>query len=454
MNQVLYWNAVALEASRRDHSQGYANNQQSGPTNTSRALAIVHLAIHDAVAYVRRPGAAYLRKKNNLALSAPTGVILEDVIDGAAFTALSALYPAYVHFFEDSLGQANETGFAFGVEVADALLLDRSNDGANAAAAPADPPAYGTHRVDPYNPGQGLLGPHWGNVRHFVGPRTALASHPGEGLSNYLADGHYRQDYEEVREFGASERRSRTAEQSVIGVYWGYDGAQGIGVPPRLYNQIARKIMASQSLNLVQTAELFAEINVAMADAGIDAWHWKYDQNLWRPVVGIRAEAAPDGDPFWAPYGAPQTNRTNTRPTTPPFPAYPSGHATFGAALFQVLRLRSAPGATAISTQDVLDAEAGGVAVSGESFSFVSDELDGRAVDADGSIRERLEREFTSYARAIWENAVSRVYLGVHWRFDGLPRAAGDNIGGVPLGLEIGKKVHACFAAAPSLGGP
>ena len=46
MNPVLYWNAVLLEASRRDHSQGYANGQQSGPTNTSRAMAIVHLAIH------------------------------------------------------------------------------------------------------------------------------------------------------------------------------------------------------------------------------------------------------------------------------------------------------------------------------------------------------------------------------------------------------------------------
>ncbi|HEX6013111.1 MAG TPA: vanadium-dependent haloperoxidase [Geminicoccaceae bacterium] len=283
-----------------------------------------------------------------------------------------------------------------------------------------------------------------------------MDDHPGKGLEaqGYLTDPHYRQDFEEVREFGAWQRRSRTAEQSVIGVYWGYDGAQGIGVPPRLYNQIARKIAAVPSLNLPRTAELFAEINVAMADAGIDAWHWKYDQNLWRPVVAIRAEAAPDGDPLWAPYGAPQTNKTNTRPTTPPFPAYPSGHATFGAALFQVLRLRSAANATAISPQDVLDAEAGGAPVSGESFKFVSDEFDGRAVDADGSLRQRIEREIPSYARAIWENAVSRVYLGVHWRFGGLPRNAADNIGGVPLGLKVGKKVHAFFAAAPSLGGP
>jgi Vanadium chloroperoxidase N-terminal domain len=96
MNQVLYWNAIALEASRRDHSQGYANGQQAGPTGTSRALAIVHLAIHDAVAYVNQPGATYLKKKKNIVLNPPPGARLEDVIDGAAFTTLAALYPAYL----------------------------------------------------------------------------------------------------------------------------------------------------------------------------------------------------------------------------------------------------------------------------------------------------------------------------------------------------------------------
>jgi hypothetical protein len=271
------------------------------------------------------------------------------------------------------------------------------------------------------------------------------------GLLNHA---HYRQDFEEVRDLGARERGARTAEQSVIGVYWGYDGAQGIGVPPRLYNQIVRKIAAGLPMGLPKTAELFAEINVAMADAGIDAWHHKYVQKLWRPVVGIRAEAAPDGDPLWAPYGAPQTNKANAHPTTPGFPAYPSGHATFGAALFQVLRLRSAAGALPITVQNVLDAATVAGPVAGESFTFVSDELDGRAVDPDGSVRQRLEREIPSYARAIWENAVSRVYLGVHWRFDGMPRNAADDIGGVPLGLKVGKKVHDYFAVVPSLGGP
>lgn len=457
MNPVLYWNAILLEASRRDHSQGYANGQQPGPTNTSRAMAIVHLAVHDAVAYKNKPGAAYLRKKTGLNIPAPAGAALEDAIDGAAITALKAMYPQYHAYFDDALGATKPAGFNFGVDVANAVLAARAADGAAATPPPAAPTAYGTHRVDPYDVRQGLLGAHWGAVQHFVGPRVALDDYPGRAnaaTQDFLSEPGYRADFEEVRDLGALPRLSRNAEQTLIGLYWGYDGAQGIGVPPRLYNQLARKVVAAHGLSTARTAELFAEINVAMADAGIDAWFHKYEQNLWRPVVGIRHEHAPDGDCFWAPLGAPQTNQAVGLPKTPPFPAYPSGHATFGAALFQTLRLSLAGGAP-MTVADVMAVESGSAAaIPAETFSFVCDELDGRARDPDGSIRTRVERNFSSYAQCVWENSVSRIYLGVHWRFDGLPRQAADNIGGVPLGLAIGTQVHTFFANAPSLGGP
>lgn len=449
MNKVLYWNGVLLEASRRDHSQGYANGQQPGPTATSRAMAIVHLAIHDAVAYMNKPAAAYLKKKLNLNMPKPVGAVLDDVIDGAAITALKAMYPLYGSFFDDAMDAAKPISFDFGAAIAQALVEHRAGDGSAAPAAPAAPTAYGTHRADPFNPGQGLLGPQWGAVQHFVGPRKALAAFPGSGQASYLTSAHYLQDYQEVKQLGAQARGARTAEQTLIGVYWGYDGAQGIGVPPRLYNQIARKHAAGLSLSMA--AELFAEINVAMADAGIDAWHHKYVNNLWRPVVGVRMEPAGEGDCFWTPLGAPQTNRLGARSATPPFPAYPSGHATFGAALFQSLRLRS--GGAALTVAEVLASESNTAPVANESFSFVSDELDGRAMDSDGSVRTHHERQLPGFARAVWENAVSRVYLGVHWRFDGLPRQAGDNIGGVPLGLAVGQQVHDYFNSTASLNG-
>jgi hypothetical protein len=451
MNQVFYWNSVLLEASRRDHSQGYANGQHPGPTATSRAMAIVHLAIHDAVAFVsNRPAASYLKKKFNVSIAKPAGVRLEDVIDGAAHTALVALYPRYEDYFDDARGTFVQAGFDYGRDIALALLEKRKNDGAAVAASapePMDMPR--AHAVDPYHPDQGRLGPAWGNVALFVGPQIALAEYPGKTPGNAAAEQHYQLDYVEARDVGARNSATRTPEQALIGVFWGYDGAQGIGVPPRLYNQLARKLRPDATI--VQAAEMLAIVNVAMADAGIDAWRHKYDFNLWRPVVGVRRTAAPDGDAFWAPLGAPQTNRRGALPATPPFPAYPSGHATFGAALFQVLQM-SRPGGSVMTTQQVLDAADDTLPDTAlEAFDFVSDECDGRALDSDGSVRERSPRHFPSYARAVFENAISRVYLGVHWRFDGLPRDAADNIGGVPLGLAVGRQVHTYFNDGASL---
>lgn len=80
-------------------------------------------------------------------------------------------------------------------------------------------------------------------------------------------------------------------------------------------------------------------------------------------------------------------------------------------------------------------------------------ELDGISIDPNGSVRQHVPVTFPNYARPVWENSVSRIYLGVHWRFDGIPRVASENVGGVPLGLAIGEEAHAFFNAAPSLGG-
>lgn len=465
MNSVLFWNSVLLEASRRDFSRGYVNNQQPGPIRTSRAMAIVHLAIHDAVAFRNNPAAAYLTKKN---VTPPipnlTGPV-DDIIAGAAVTTLKALYPhpTYKAIFDDALGSVNTAAFDGGVLVGEAMLEHRENDGSKTMVTGPQPtaPVYGQHRADPYAPGQPQLGPVWGDVKRFTGTaHQPLDRFPGHGLPNYLADPDYRADFEEVREHGSVTRRQRTAKQERIGVYWGYDGANNLGVPPRLYNQIAREVVRTRGLSLPRLAELFAVVNVAMADAGIDCWHHKYINrvapslvDLWRPVVGIRNEADPDGDPFWAPLGMPQTNAARGT-LTPPFPAYPSGHATFGAALMQALRLglKTAP---AMTLQDVLNVETGASpTIAAESFTFVSDELDGVCSDPDGSIRTRVPIPFNNFVEPVWENSVSRVYLGVHWRFDGIPRNAGKNVGGVPLGLAVGQEAHALFNTAPSLGGP
>lgn len=83
---------------------------------------------------------------------------------------------------------------------------------------------------------------------------------------------------------------------------------------------------------------------------------------------------------------------------TPPFPAYPSGHAVFGGALFQTLR-------NFYRTDRI-------------AFTFVSDELNGVTLDNQGEVRPLVPRTFSRLSQAEEENGQSRIYLGIHWSFD------------------------------------
>jgi hypothetical protein len=112
-------------------------------------------------------------------------------------------------------------------------------------------------------------------------------------------------------------------QHAAIGIFWGYDGSNKLGTPPRLYNQVVTAGSEFQGLSHKDQVNVLAAVNAAMADAGIAAWYWKYVYDFWRPVAAIReAEAGfgptgkgdgnthrtHKGDPFWIPLGAPRSN--------------------------------------------------------------------------------------------------------------------------------------------------
>ncbi|MFL6594286.1 MAG: chloroperoxidase, partial [Chthoniobacterales bacterium] len=91
-----------------------------------------------------------------------------------------------------------------------------------------------------------------------------------------------------------------------------------------------------------------------------------------------------------------------------------SGHATFGGAIFEVLR-------RFFGTDQI-------------KFSFMSDEFNGMTLPANSSTaRPKVTRTFNTLTDAEKENAQSRIYLGIHWQFD-----ADD---GIDLGRQVGKYV-------------
>ena len=455
MDPILYWNEVALEVHRRDFSFALDANgkeigpQHGGPTRTSRALAIVHCAMYDAWNGASSTPNSYLSSKGVTPPAVIPGSSIDAAVAGAATSTLKALFSNSAAYIEDRMqnffakfmpplptpSQMSD-GADYGRRIAQAMLDLRKNDGADLPDGYVGGNAPGDHRPDPYNPNQGYLGARWGEVKPFCIESTGM-----EPLANYLpaypafGTPGYNTDLLEVRRKGARSRgtgaTARTATEEATGLYWAYDGAKDLGTPPRLYNQIVRAIADKQGNTHAANARLFALVNAGMADAGIIAWRAKYFYNLWRPVIGVREDdsgtgptglgtgAAAGGDPFWEPYGAPNSNRKGVKHFTPNFPAYPSGHATFGTTVFEIVRAFY----PAVTVE----------------FDFVSDELNGKTLDVDGSVRTYMKRHY-NLTNAIAENLSSRVWLGVHWRFDG--------VGGKSAGEAVATRVMAgttCF---------
>jgi hypothetical protein len=196
-----------------------------------------------------------------------------------------------------------------------------------------------------------------------------------------------------------------------------------------MYNDVTMNIAHEMGTDtdVMELSRLLALVNVAMADAAIAAWESKYYYQFWRPVTGIReadtrtgpsglgdGNPSTTGDPTFAPHGSPASNLPGPN-FTPPFPAYPSGHATLGGAVFQMLR-------KFYGTDHI-------------GFTFVSGEYNGMTLNPDGTVRPAEERSFSSLSEAEAENGQSRIYLGVHWPFD--------KTQGILLGHKISDYVYA-----------
>ncbi|MBY0583518.1 MAG: phosphatase PAP2 family protein [Sphingomonas sp.] len=446
-DRVLMWNEVALDSNALDHtpdpSTGKASLSQGGPVRTARAFAMTQIAVFDAVNAFSGKFRAY----DNIG-RAPRGASLDAAICYAAHDVLVALYPTQKARIDLILAsdlskvadsaQSVAAGKAVGQASAAAILARRTGDGSQISEVQfgsGGRVASGTMTYfgQPVNNGNGLalnwspdpltpganpgtinmlaLGANWGAVTPFVLARGDQFRAPPPPMPGSAA---YRAGWNEVKDVGASSDTAgstATAATKFIGNYWGYDGAPLLGTPPRLYTQIAMQLAKDNGITRVnELARYLAMVATAMGDAGIAAWDSKYYYNYWRPVTGIRrgtedGDAQTAADANWKPVGISVINTTNPILATPPFPAYVSGHATFGAAIFEVIR---------------------GFIPNNTRFTFVSDEYNGTGVDPFGTPRPLVPVRFRSLQQAQEENGQSRVYNGVHWIWDS---TAGQNIG-------------------------
>jgi hypothetical protein len=375
------WNTAALNAIRAD---------RTAPPRASRALAMLHVAMFDAVNGIERTHEPYL-----VPSSVPASASIEAAASAAAHGVLSTLYPAHAAAFDQlyaaTLGRIAEApqksrGITWGQTVATQILISRLNDNSDALVLP--PPGSGPGVWVGTPPGfAAYLLPQWGSVAPFAMPTSAHFRPSGPPSLDSPA---YATAYNEVKDLGGLVSAQRTLEQEQIALFWA-DGA-GTETPAGHWNSIAQDVAAARGNTLPQNARLFALMNIAMADAAICAWDAKYRFNFWRPVTAIvngdlDGNEATTPDPSWRSFLV-----------TPPFPDYVSGHSTFSGAAARVLALFYGTDRLAFTTG--------------------SDFLPG------------VTRSFASFSEAAAEAAMSRIYGGIHYRFasdDGM--AAGVSIG-------------------------
>ncbi|MDQ3914816.1 MAG: phosphatase PAP2 family protein [Actinomycetota bacterium] len=345
------WTRVALETIASNRAGAF-------PTRSARALAVLHLGMHDALVAARDSRAVYDRARpaeldeKIRPLLPVRGSSYPDeraVVAGAAGAILSYLFPdAPEGKFEELAAEAAESrlwaGVSFRSDVRRGLSLGRQVAAAAIERAEADghrapwdgaserrcstegcsgadetywvptPPAYQYPPSDP-------MASKW---------ETYLLETPGQFLPPpppaYGSD-RFMTELAEVKRLSTE----ATEDERELAFFW--DDGPGTYSPAGHWNDIAIGLARNRRLSTMETARAFALMNAAMRDAFVATWHAKYHYWSIRPVTVIRERATIGGepnpvyDPGWLP-----------NLVTPPFPAYPSGHSAESAAAARVLQ--------------------------------------------------------------------------------------------------------------------
>ena len=391
-DQVIQWNRTLLQILQTPGAQ-------PATIHPTRSMAIVHLAIYDAVNAIRGGHAPYL------VLHAPRSASPDAAAAAAAHTALLSLFPSQQSVidakFQDSLSQIGggahvRQGIRVGEEAATAILAARANDGSDST-----PPVFvpqsgpGEYQLTPPNFKQPVF-TNWPNVRPFAletGDQFRPPPPPAVTSPRYTTD------FDEIKSLGEINSSTRSAEQTDIGRFWGAAPVQNV------WNQIAQTAGMSFDNNLEQNARMFALLDTSLADGVIALYDSKYAYHRWRPVTAVQTadnDGNPDatGDPNWTPLAVTALD-----------PSYAGAHAEISQSAAAILR--------DFFGTDRLD------------FSLTNPSLPG------------IVRSFHSFSQASDEAAASRIYAGQHFRYDeDAGQALGDEVGDFVFDSILGPVSH------------
>jgi hypothetical protein len=377
---VTDWNAIMEETARA---------ASPNPAAAARAAVIMQVAVFEAVNSIVGDYEPYRRK-----IDAPPGASPEAAAVLAAHSVLTKLYadkaPQLDIERDKSLatiadGAAKTLGIAIGMAAAEAIIALRAGDGfeIDVPYAPGSKPGQWQPTPPDFTP---AFMPGLGEVATFaIGNARQFRADPPPPLHSKR----YARDYDEVKRVGEAQSTERSAHRARLAHFYDATDADGI------YYPAARQISAARGRTLSQNARLFALLAMAIWDGAVACFETKYHFDLWRPTTAIRA-AQTDGndrtepDPNWQPLVF-----------TPPFPAYPSGHATFGRAARVILEHEFGLGGHSIT---LTNAKVPEIVLRYNSFKRITDDID-----------------------------EGRIYGGAHFRFD--------QEAGALLGKRVGEHI-------------
>jgi hypothetical protein len=196
-----------------------------------------------------------------------------------------------------------------------------------------------------------------------------------------LTSTRYATDFEEVRAIGSRTSIVRTEKETQTALLFAaVITSTNIVV---MWNNVARDMTRAQGLSLTEAARLYAFLNASMMDSLLSTQTGKFIYGMWRPSTAIPGadtdlNPATMADSSWVPLLA-----------TPPYPTYPGNMAGLGACAAEAL-------ATVIGADNV-------------AFSVTW---------TGNSGNPNVTRQYMSFSQLAQEEADSRVYGGIHFRFD------------------------------------
>ncbi len=411
---ALRWNELFLEVER------YAPNYR--PCPTARALAYLGLAAYEACVEgmpgynsiaARTLGLDLPRVDKNLdyywpeVVNAVYGYLMPlffDHISAADKQKIQQLEASLeLKYFEETSEETFIRSRLHGRAVAEKIWEWARTDpyGHDAHKDPFRGYNWQARNTKPYDwepvgpgPNNGIF-PYWGDVRVFALPKGTFLCRPPLPYSEASGSPLYAQ----ALEVYAQNTPTWPYESRWIGEFWSDDLVNLTFSPPARWIAIASQVIEREAASLATALETYAKIGLALNDAAVGCWYSKYHYNIERPQAYIQRLI----DPSWK--SSLKNPLNGDEGINPPFPAYPSGHAVFGAAAAEVL-----------------------ASVFGYTYSM-TDRCHESRTEFIGT-----PRTFDSFYDMALENAFSRVLLGVHFRMD--------SDEGMRYGTVVGRYVH------------